>query len=261
MTRFKIFAVVAIVALALTVPVLALAAPAGQAGTPTVVSPLTITLNQQNNSGESGTAVLTDLGNGQTKVDVTITGEPEGLSQPEHIHKGTCDNLDVNPAYALQPLVNGKSTTVVQVSLSDLLVTPYAINGHKSAQEISTYVFCGSITTAAATATSTTAATLAPTEAATTAPTLAATTAPTEAPTVAATVAPTVAATEAPTTAPAAAATPTTVESTPAATSTAVPSSIPTTGGAGSSNILIAALALGTLALIAGILLRRSSVR
>jgi len=103
----------------------------------------TATLSPQNNSGESGTATLTKAGDKQTKVVLDVKGASG--SQPVHIHKGTCDKLDPKPAYPLSPLVNGKSETTVNASLDDLEKGGYAINGHKSAQEVSTYVFCGSI--------------------------------------------------------------------------------------------------------------------
>jgi len=102
-------------------------------------------LSPQNNSGESGTATLTKQGDKQTKVVLAVTGGPAGVSQPVHIHKGTCAKLDPRPAYPLSPLVNGKSETVVNASLDDLRNGGYAINGHKSAQQASTYVFCGEL--------------------------------------------------------------------------------------------------------------------
>ncbi len=135
MSRIRI-----LIALVFVIAMLAIPAMVNAAG------PVTVTLSPESNSGESGTATLTDLGNSQTKVDVTINGEPAGASQPEHIHKGTCSNLNPAPAYALNPLVNGTSTTTVDVSLSTLQSGQFAINGHKSAQELSTYVFCGDIT-------------------------------------------------------------------------------------------------------------------
>ena len=104
----------------------------------------TAKLAPQNNSGESGTATLTKSGDKQTKVVLDVKGG-SGASQPVHIHKGTCDKLDPKPAYPLSPLVNGKSETTVNASLDDLEKGGYAINGHKSAQEVSTYVFCGNL--------------------------------------------------------------------------------------------------------------------
>ncbi len=106
---------------------------------------VTVQLSPQSNSGESGTATLTDAGNKQTKVVLSVTGAPSGVSQPVHIHKGTCDQLDPKPAYPLSPLVNGKSETTVKADLQDLEKEKYAINGHKSSQDVKTYVFCGNI--------------------------------------------------------------------------------------------------------------------
>ncbi|MFZ8844362.1 hypothetical protein [Thermoflexus sp.] len=70
------------------------------------------------------------------------------MDQPAHIHEGTCANLNPKPAFPLTPVRDGKSTTVVNVKLADLLAKPFAINVHKSAQEISVYVSCGEIRTA-----------------------------------------------------------------------------------------------------------------
>jgi len=104
-----------------------------------------VKLEPQNSSGESGTATLTKAGENQTKVVLELKGAPAGVSQPVHIHKGTCANLDPKPAYPLSPVVNGKSETTVNVSLDSLEKGGYSINGHKSAQEAKTYVFCGPI--------------------------------------------------------------------------------------------------------------------
>jgi hypothetical protein len=102
-------------------------------------------LEPQNSSGESGTATLTKAGANETKVVLEVKGEPSGTPQPVHIHKGTCAKLDPKPAYPLSPVVNGKSETTVKASLDSLEKGGYAINGHKSAKEVSTYVFCGEI--------------------------------------------------------------------------------------------------------------------
>jgi hypothetical protein len=102
-----------------------------------------VKLSPQSGSKESGTATLTKQGDKQTKVVVSVTGGSG--SQPAHIHKGTCAQLDPKPAFPLSPVVNGKSETVVNASLDDLAKGGYAINGHKSAEDIKTYVFCGDI--------------------------------------------------------------------------------------------------------------------
>src|SRR5690349_12100246 len=104
-----------------------------------------LTLIDENGSGEDGSAQLTDLGDGTTKVELLMLNAPDGAVQPAHIHKGSCANLDPNPAYPLNNITDGKSTTVVNVSLTELTSEKYAINVHKSAAEISVYVSCGSL--------------------------------------------------------------------------------------------------------------------
>jgi len=64
-----------------------------------------VKLEPQNNSNESGTATLTPAGD-STKVVLEVKGA-EG-TQPTHIHKGTCAQLDPKPAFPLSPVVNGK---------------------------------------------------------------------------------------------------------------------------------------------------------
>jgi predicted small lipoprotein YifL len=105
--------------------------------------PTEIQLQEQSASGESGTATLTREGD-KTKV---VLGLQSGTStaQPAHIHSGTCSSLDPTPAYPLNNVVNGKSTTVVNVPLDTLEKTAYAINVHKSTQDLKTYVACGNI--------------------------------------------------------------------------------------------------------------------
>jgi hypothetical protein len=105
--------------------------------------PINVQLTPRNNSGESGTAVLTEAG-AKTKVVVEIRGAPAGVGQPLHVHKGTCAQLDPKPAYGLTTLTGGKSETTIDVPIGDLR-KGFAINGHKSAQEASVYVFCGNI--------------------------------------------------------------------------------------------------------------------
>lgn len=113
-------------------------------GLANAAGPVTVQLTPQNGSGESGTATLTDDGT-KTKVVVAVKGAPAGVAQPLHVHKGTCAKLDPAPAYGLTSLSGGKSETTIDVPLSQLQTGGFAINGHKSAQDAKTYVFCGNI--------------------------------------------------------------------------------------------------------------------
>ncbi|HXR59138.1 MAG TPA: hypothetical protein VN747_07450 [Burkholderiales bacterium] len=110
--------------------------------------PVTIKLGPQNKSGERGTAKLTPEGD-KTKVEISLKGGPKGASQPAHVHMGSCSKLDPNPKYGLSNVENGKSTTEIPVKLEDLMKDQTAINVHKSAAEVKTYVACGEIKEAA----------------------------------------------------------------------------------------------------------------
>ncbi len=114
------------------------------AGGASAADTLTVQLTAQNNSGQSGTATLTDMGDGTTKVVLSLT-DLGATPQPVHIHDGTCATLNPTPKYPLTNMVNGKSETVVKVSMSQLLAQPFAINAHKSGQEVSVYTACGNI--------------------------------------------------------------------------------------------------------------------
>ena len=106
---------------------------------------ITVTLATQNNSGEQGTAELKSE-NGKTKVEISVSGAPANVAQPAHIHLNSCANIGA-VKYPLTNVVNGKSETVVDVSLDDLLnMLPLSINVHKSAAEAGVYVACGNIT-------------------------------------------------------------------------------------------------------------------
>ena len=99
----------------------------------------------QNKSKETGTAKLTAIDEGKTRVEISIKGAPQGTPQPAHIHEGTCAKLDPKPKWGLENVVDGKSTTEVPVGLAELQKGTYAVNVHKSGEDIKTYVSCGNI--------------------------------------------------------------------------------------------------------------------
>jgi hypothetical protein len=103
------------------------------------------TLNEQNASGETGVAMIGSVDDTHTRIEITLDGAPK-TAQPAHLHLGSCASLDPKPAYPLNDVVGGHSVTVLAVPISDLLGGKYALNVHKSASEISTYVACGDLT-------------------------------------------------------------------------------------------------------------------
>ncbi len=100
-----------------------------------------VTLNAQNGSGEDGTASLVQ-GDGTLTVSISVKNGTTA-PQPAHIHTGTCAKLG-GVAYGLTNVVSGKSTTVLKgVSLASLQTGGFAINIHKSTDDLGTYVSCG----------------------------------------------------------------------------------------------------------------------
>ena len=109
-----------------------------------MMAPKKFTIGAQNSSGETGTVTLTPQGD-KTLVVIKLTGAP-ATAQPAHIHMGTCAKLDPKPTYPLTSVVDGMSTTTVDVNFMKLMASPFAVNVHKSPTEIATYVACGDLT-------------------------------------------------------------------------------------------------------------------
>jgi hypothetical protein len=107
-----------------------------------------VPLAAQNDSGQDGDATLSEVDAGTTRVVIDVGNAPAN-PQPAHIHRGSCENLDPEPAYGLENVVNGKSTTEVNVAMEDLVGQGFAVNVHKSADEAQVYVACGDIEEAA----------------------------------------------------------------------------------------------------------------
>jgi hypothetical protein len=107
-------------------------------------SEMTVSLAEQNGSTQSGEASLTAVDDSTTHVVISIRSGGE-TPQPVHIHKGSCAQLDPQPEHPLEDVVEGESSTHLNVSLDELRDGEYAINVHKSAEELQTYVACGDI--------------------------------------------------------------------------------------------------------------------
>jgi Cu/Zn superoxide dismutase len=104
---------------------------------------VTVPMKAENGSGEDGTATLAQKG-----ADVVVTLDLKNgttAPQPAHVHDGSCPKVGAvtNP---LTNVVSGKSTTTIKnTKLSDLQTGAYAINVHKSTDDLATYVSCGDI--------------------------------------------------------------------------------------------------------------------
>jgi Cu/Zn superoxide dismutase len=105
---------------------------------------VTVELSESMGSGQTGTATLTADGE-QTTVSIEIDGDPVSDSQPAHIHEGTCEELNPEPAFGLPNVADGTSETTVDTSLDSLTGGNYAINLHMSDEDLATYTSCGDI--------------------------------------------------------------------------------------------------------------------
>jgi CHRD domain len=105
---------------------------------------LNVGLNQLNRSGQQGSAIVTAEEGEQTRVTIQLDGEADA-PQPAHIHEGTCDNLNPEPAYPLENVEEGRSETLLDVRFEELREGEYAINVHRSEDDPGTYVACGNL--------------------------------------------------------------------------------------------------------------------
>ena len=128
-------------------------ATSAEPSTSAEASPSGVALNQailqfeeQSDSGITGGAILTDLGDGELAVTIGVVAIGFAEPMPAHIHEGTCADLDPTPKYPLNDVAAGSSNTVIEVTLDELTADPHAVNIHKSAAEAAVYVACADIT-------------------------------------------------------------------------------------------------------------------
>ena len=131
-------------------------ASSSSSATPSPSGQVSLTLTQLNNSGVNGTATITPINDKQIKVEITVTGQPDGSYEPAHIHQGTCANLNPTPQFFLTDsgtatnggqlwLQNGKASVIVNTTMAEIQSTPHAINLHLSPTNLPHYMACGDI--------------------------------------------------------------------------------------------------------------------
>ena len=122
-------------------------------------------LTAQNDSGLWGPVKIAATGDGKTRVVIELMGDssvikptagsgadmitnmPVPTSGPylSHIHAGKGPTRGA-VKYPLSPVVNGRSETVLEVKYEELVKhIPLAVNLHKSADDLATYVACGDV--------------------------------------------------------------------------------------------------------------------
>jgi len=121
---------------------LGLGAACGQGQTSLVVPLLALP-----DSNQTGTATLVAQGDKTEVVIKLASPAPGGEHQPAHIHFGACGPRLGQVHYALTDVVDGASTTLVDVKLEALRDGNSNVNVHKSYPEIKLYKACGNIPT------------------------------------------------------------------------------------------------------------------
>ena len=108
------------------------------------VGTMTVTLAEENDSGQSGVATLVE-DDGVVTVTIAISGFTANTPQPAHIHIGSCPDVGA-VKYPLTNVVDGESVTVLETTLAQLRSElPLGLNVHKSAPEASVYTACGDL--------------------------------------------------------------------------------------------------------------------
>ena len=77
---------------------------------------LTLSLLEQNGSGQSGKVTLKEV-DGKVAVSIFTEGAPQGVSQPAHIHAGSCAALG-EIIYPLTNVLNGQSQTELMLGMN-----------------------------------------------------------------------------------------------------------------------------------------------
>jgi hypothetical protein len=105
---------------------------------------VTVQLAEENDSGVTGTAVLTADGN-QTRLQVTLEGAEAGYEG--HTFDSTCDDHRAATVfYAIEAVdADGTSESIVDAPLSELQNGKFWIHMHKPAGERGEGVACGQI--------------------------------------------------------------------------------------------------------------------
>lgn len=111
---------------------------------------LRIVMNAENNSGQSGFAVLTPLSSSMTRVEIDVAASNDSRPQPAHVHDGRCGEIGgvkaglASLAPDAQKPGRFTSTTEIDVGLDVMLKGTFAINAH-DVRDFSLYIACGQI--------------------------------------------------------------------------------------------------------------------
>jgi hypothetical protein len=101
-----------------------------------------IHLSPTDGEGQTGMATLSS-DSSTTTVEITVE-PPTAEAQPIHIHTGVCTDVGA-VLHALQNVVKGTSTTIIDSPLSEIVKNGALVNVHASYTDASTYTACGQL--------------------------------------------------------------------------------------------------------------------
>ncbi len=102
-------------------------------------------LAARNGSGQVGSVTLEPHGERATLVALRIFSVPPGRRERAHVHRGDCDGDPAAPStFALAPVADGVSRTVVALPEDRLLSGNYAVDVHGAGRG-SPLVSCGTL--------------------------------------------------------------------------------------------------------------------
>ncbi len=112
--------------------------------------PFRVVMNAENNSGQSGFAVLTALSASKTRVEIDVAASNDSRPQPAHVHEGRCGEIGTIKAGLANLAPDAKrpdrftSTTEIDLGLDAMLKGTFAINAH-DVRDFSLYITCGQV--------------------------------------------------------------------------------------------------------------------
>ena len=80
----------------------------------------------------------------RTRIVIELNGASD-RRLPAYVHENPCNRPDATPTDRLEPVVDGRSETVIPVSFQHLRTSPHAIIVHRSKDTLDDYAACGSV--------------------------------------------------------------------------------------------------------------------
>jgi hypothetical protein len=107
--------------------------------------PLQVELSSYSDSGQLGTAILTE-NNGTVTIEIVLEGYDSQVPQPSHIHTGVCPRIGP-VVHKLTDVQDGRSITVLNTTLTELLASnpDLNVNVHQSYDRFDVYTACGNL--------------------------------------------------------------------------------------------------------------------